>query len=550
MNKIAGLFLSAFLLSSGAVFAQGEMDAFRYSQPGLMSGTARYQAMGGAFGALGGDISVMSANPAGLGVYRSSEVVTTLSLSSIKSSSNWNGSGVDAKKTRFNFDNIAYVGYFPTGRDKGLISWNVGFSYNRVKDFTRSYRLSGKQANSLSKYIAEKATNAYVDFNDNGDPVWQGIPQSDFIPLLSSGSNTINSAYDNLNRYWLQGLGYQSGFFGGYSTDPTETSYHSGFGKEVDGKWVDYSPNNMALNVNEKGGIDRYNFSFASNISDRVYLGATLAVVDLNYSMSSAYTETFGSRDNMTLDNYMSADGTGYTFNIGAIARLTNFLRLGVAYNSPTWYKMTNYFQGIGSSYIEGLNPPGMEGKTPDQAYSEFQLRTPDKWIFSVAAILGKYGLLSVDYELSNYKNMRLFDRDGTPYYDDNDFIKEDFGVSNTLRVGGEAKVTPQFAVRVGGAWQTSPMKMHLKNGEIEVLSVGTRPNFTVDKGTAAYSVGLGYRFTPNFYADLTCVYQEYKEDAYVFSRIFNENKTYLDSDAIALKTKTTKVALTLGYKF
>lgn len=546
MNKIAGLFFSACLLSSGAVFAQGEMDAFRYSQGGLMNGTARYQAMGGAFGALGGDVSVMSANPAGLGVYRSSEVVTTLSLSSIKSSSNWNGSNIDAKKTRFNFDNIAYVGYFPTGRDEGLISWNVGFSYNRVKDYTRNYRLSGKQANSLSKYIAEKATNAYRDAND----VWQGLPQSDFMPLLSSNSNTIRDAYDNLSGFWLQGLGYQSGFIGGNTGDPTETYYHSGFGREVDGKWIDSSPDNMALNVNEKGGIDRYNFSFASNISDRVYLGATLAVVDLNYSMNSAYMETFGGRDNMTLDNYMSVDGTGYTLNIGAIVRPTDYLRLGVAYNSPTWYKMTDYYQGIGSSYIEGLDPPAMDGSTPDKIYSEYQLRTPDKWIFSVAAILGKYGLLSVDYELSNYKSMRLYDREGIGYEPDNGYIKEDFGVSNTLRVGGEAKITPQFAVRIGGAWQTSPMKAHLKDGEMEVLAVGTRPNYTVDKGAAAYSVGLGYRFTPNFYTDLTCVYQEYKEDAYVFSKTFGDGGTKIDSDAIGLKTRTTKVALTLGYKF
>ena len=129
MNRIACLLVSASLLSSGVVFAQGELDAYRYSQTEL-NGTARYLGMGGAFGALGGDISSMSSNPAGLGIYRSSEIVTTLSLSSIKAKSDWGGSKVDANKTKFNFDNIAYVGYFPTGNDEGLIGWNVGFSYN------------------------------------------------------------------------------------------------------------------------------------------------------------------------------------------------------------------------------------------------------------------------------------------------------------------------------------------------------------------------------------------------------------------------------------
>ena len=94
MNRIACLLVSASLLSSGVVFAQGELDAYRYSQTEL-NGTARYLGMGGAFGALGGDISSMSSNPAGLGIYRSSEIVTTLSLSSIKAKSDWGGSKVD-----------------------------------------------------------------------------------------------------------------------------------------------------------------------------------------------------------------------------------------------------------------------------------------------------------------------------------------------------------------------------------------------------------------------------------------------------------------------
>lgn len=112
--------------------AQGEMDAYKFSQYDL-NGTARYLSMGGAFGALGGDISAMRTNPAGLAIYRSSEIVTTVSLSSIKTKTDWLSIEMDDKKTRFNFDNIAYVGYFPTGNDEGVVGWNVGFAYNRVK---------------------------------------------------------------------------------------------------------------------------------------------------------------------------------------------------------------------------------------------------------------------------------------------------------------------------------------------------------------------------------------------------------------------------------
>ena len=246
----------------------------------------------------------------------------------------------------------------------------------------------------------------------------------------------------------------------------------------------------------------------------------------------------------------MSTEGTGYSFNLGAIVRPVDFLRMGVAYNSPTWYKMTDYFHAEAGTDIAQYNPSKMDASTPDKVYADYKLRTPDKWIFSAAAVIGQYGLLSVDYELTNFKGMRLKDVNDREM-DANNFIKEDFGTSGLLKVGGEFKVTPQFAVRAGAGWQSSPVKTALKNGDVEVITAGTLPHYTVDKGSDYITVGLGYRFTPNFYADLACVYKTYKEDAFTFSRTFLDNGDIMvDSDAISLKTNTTRVALTLGYKF
>ena len=136
--------MSVLAHCGGTAFAQSQMDAHRYAQNEL-GGTARYLAMGGAFGALGGDISVMNANPAGLAVYRSSEVVTTLSLTSTNAKTDWLGSTSDQTKTKVNFDNIAYVGYFPTGNDEGIVSWNVGFSYNSGETVLRDVSFTAKQ---------------------------------------------------------------------------------------------------------------------------------------------------------------------------------------------------------------------------------------------------------------------------------------------------------------------------------------------------------------------------------------------------------------------
>ena len=78
--KMKRIYVAALLsLSAATLWAQQEMDAYRYS-PMDLNGTARSIGMGGAFGALGGDMSAMSHNPAGIAVYRSSELQTTLAL--------------------------------------------------------------------------------------------------------------------------------------------------------------------------------------------------------------------------------------------------------------------------------------------------------------------------------------------------------------------------------------------------------------------------------------------------------------------------------------
>lgn len=528
------------LWSVGTVYAQGEIDAYKFSQSEL-SGTARYMSMGGAFGALGGDISVMGANPAGLGIYRSSEIVTTLSVSSVKTNTNWEGTTMGESKTKFNFDNIAYVGYFPTGNDEGLVGWNVGFSYNRAMSFNRRYQMGrGAGGYSLSDYIAAITNRDGATGND----------------LLSSDS------YDPyMSQNWLSVLGYDSNIIS--SANPSQAGgFYSSFG-ENDNLW---EVQQADLFVHETGAIDKYNFSLATNISNTVFIGATLAVTDLNYHLTSIYDEDFGygegeiTSDHLYWDNYSSVDGTGYAFNLGVIVRPCDLLRIGVAYNSPTWYKITDYHTAEAGATINGYED--VNRATPGGAYTEYRLRTSDRWIFSAAAIIGQTALISVDYELSRYNSMYLsawngYDWSGDGLYD-NEYIKEDFGIGSMLKVGAEIKVTPQFAIRFGGAWQNTPVKSGLLYNEsdgveslVEISTASTQTAYTISRNIGYATFGLGYRFTPNFYADLACVYRIQKEDAYPFSNVFDGNGSSLvESIPASLKTNTTKVALTLGYKF
>ena len=512
------------------ISAQGnEIDAFTLSNTEL-NGTARSIAMGGAFGALGGDISAISNNPAGLGIYRSSEISGTINLSMINTSTNWSGTTSDQNKTRFNMNNLGLVFYFPSNSGS-INNWNLGFSYNRLKNYNRQYQMSGdRQPFSISDYAASRASNAYG--TGNGIFIDDLIPTNNYDPYYSSG----------LSGQWLSILGYDAGFFN--NRPGQDYSYQSDFGT---------SPlNNTLLYVHESGYMDEFNLGFGLNISDFVFIGASASVTDIKYKYNSSYDESFNTPQNdyLYLDNSLTTEGSAFSFNVGAITNL-QVLRLGVAYNSPRWYNMNDYFYADASSSVNGgIFTSG----TPDNQYSEYRFRTPGKWIFSGALILGQSALVSADYELMNYKNMTFADRNGRDDYMTNDFIKEDFTLSHTIKLGTEIKVLPQFSVRAGYMMQTSPMRQSLANNDVEVLPSGTIPHFTVtSKPTNYFTLGLGYRFTTKFYMDLACIYRYNNSDAYAFSNMYNDDAKDIypiASEPASLKTKTTRVVLTMGYKF
>jgi long-subunit fatty acid transport protein len=547
MKRIICICAAAMMVGVGSAYAQGEMDAYRFSTKEL-NGTARYISMGGAFGALGGDISVMDNNPAGLGIYRSSEIVTTLSVASQKNKTNWGSTLMDSQKTRFNFDNIAYVGYFPTGNDEGLVSWNVGFSYNRVKSFERTYNMGlGAGGYSISDYIAESTNLTSATGND----LWE---TSSYNPYTSQN--------------WLSTLAFNSGIIDTYTMNKAGTFFPTIGDSEVQ---------TADLRVTEKGAIDKYNFSVATNISNILYIGAAVNVTDLRYTLRTSYDENFGYYneeakeagfdDALYLDNQSKTTGTGYGVNLGVIVRPTDFLRLGVAYNSPTWYTLTNRYQAEAGAYVydyfkgaedENALAPGnsnmeWQASTPTGYYTEYRLQSADRWIFSAAAILGNVGLISVDYELAGYKNMRLKDRNGNNNDFDNGLIKSDFRNASTVRVGAEIKVTPQFSLRAGTALQNAPVKDYMLagNDEItEVYPVGTQTAYSVDRSVSNYTFGFGYRFTPAFYVDLAYVYRVQKQDVSPFPNLIDNGEPLLETIPASLKTSTQKFALTLGYKF
>ncbi len=540
MKRIGFLVISFLAFYNVSLFAQGnEIDAYTLSTHEL-GGTARSMAMGGAFGALGGDLSVISNNPAGLGIYRSSEVSGTLDLSRVNTSTDWTGVKTDLNKSHFTMSNFAFSLYFPTGMSD-VQNWSVGFSYNRVKNFKRSYRMvNNGQDYSMSDYAAWRATNAFGHGN--------GITLDEL---------TLTDNYDPYNNrdlagHWLPVLGYESGMYDHFVGRSNE--YQSAFGRKSGGEWIVDSPTRSSLRVNENGYADEYNIGFGMNVSGYLYVGASFSVTDIDYRYSSFYEDFFNNRsskgDYLYLENRLNTKGTAFSANFGVIS-VIDMLRFGVAYNSPRWYDMTDYYNAWAETDISEYETPKMENETPRDSYSEYRFQTPSKWIFSCAAVVGQSALVSVDYEMTDYHKMLFSDRNGEGY-GTNDYIKEDFTWGHTLKIGAEIKATRQFAIRAGYMMQTSPMLKQLAKNDVEVIPAGTLPHFTVTSNPTNYfTAGIGYRFTPNFFMDLAWVYRYNNSDAYAFSNTYDRNnKVDVFAPPAKLQTNSTRLALTIGLKF
>jgi len=538
MKKISLLVLSA-AFSFGVIQAQNEMDAYKFSRNDL-TGTARSVAMGGAFGALGGDISGIAINPAGIGVYTKSEIVTTINFQNTKSQAELNVGKQNENKFKFTFDNLAFVGVFPLYNDVAPFL-NVGFSYNRLKTFDRKYKMNGGNTKSLTGYMAGRST-------------YKGVGSSS----ISLADNDHWNVWDNQD--WLSVLGYNSFLIN----------------EGASGEYSAVIPNNVSSNlfVQEKGAISSYDFNIGTTFSDVISIGATVSMTDINYRLYSQYTEympdgngALSDNRRFSLENWDRTDGTGWQVKAGVIIKPVDELRIGLSYHSPTWYKMTDHFaadldhdlSGLSGASLDPAYKPGtvMSYNAKEDAVYDYKLRTPDKWTFSLAGVIGGKAILSADYELTNYKNnMKLFDRYSDRMEPDpNEFIKQDFRMASALRVGLEYRITDKFLGRVGYSWMQSPFQTSIKDSDTEVIT-DKRPvtQYAFDADTHYITYGLGYQFLPTrrggldadlrdqgyFYTDIAFVMKSQKADLYAFN----------GADRGSLKINSFQGLLTLGYRF
>lgn len=529
MKKIY-ISLCLSVLGTAFVNAQSAIDAYNVSQSDLR-GTARFMSMGGAFGALGGDLTTLTQNPGGIGVYRSSEVGVTVDFD-FQSTSSY---GFSDSQTKVYCNNFGYVGAINLGNHSLLRTFNWGATYNRKATFDRNYGGSiGDMRTSLTNYIANFTTGAYFPdellITDSQNP-YQGV------------ATTQGMIYPD----WLSILSYNSGMINPLSQQ--STTYY--------GLYQQGTSNVADFAVSERGYIDEYSINFGGNVADVFYWGIAVGITDLKYSKQTYYGETFQNGlipDNsgtmleagdgyFDLNNYKEINGSGYNVKLGVILKPTDALRLGLAFHTPTWYSLNlGYDASTDFNYASGFK--GYEDT--DLAYFEYKMRSPWKFIASAAYVVGGRFIISADYERDSYDAMHFSDNWGGDFSYENQDIKDYFQASNTLRVGAEYRLTPQLSLRAGYSYTSDNVRKDAMDQNIQVFTSGTDPSFTFNKTTQYYTCGLGYKFG-QFYVDAAYVHRTREAQYQPFTN-WQGSGIYIPTSKV--NQTDNNLVLSIGYKF
>lgn len=480
------------LFLAAAVTAQDQTQAIRFSQF-YPEGTARYTAMGGAFGAVGGDFTAASQNPAGLGLYLGSEFTITPTYLLANSTSEYLGQSSKDHASNLGIGNLGLVAAYNSNRTEGIVGTTLAFGYNTLNNFHSSVLMQG--VNNSSSLLDNFAW--YANNSNDLDMFYEDLAhQTALMPL-----DTIS------NSYW-------------HFLEPYEAIGYEGYGQE------------QIRVVERRGHVGEYVVSAALNFSHKLYLGGTFGLHSVRFYEDIYHRET--DIDDLEPEfnafrfgEYNSTRGYGYVFKFGMIYKPIHILRIGASFHAPVVYQLTddkftdlNTYWDSNSGLSDDYASSGLESK-------EYTLRTPYRASLSTALLLGKLGLISAEYEYVDYSTSDL-DSPGYKFIDENITISKDFGVAHNLKAGAELRLNPVY-LRAGTQYYMNPFTDKRNGSDIMV-----------------YSGGIGLRSSQTFFdisyslsksSDLYGLYQHTPEFEEGFEKAVNKY------------TRST-VMITMGYKF
>lgn len=508
------------LLGSAALDAQVPEDAKLFSwYP--QNGTARSLAIGGAMGSLGGDISALYVNPAGLGFYRTNEFVIAPQFAFNKNASTFIQHTNDTGKNAFALGTIGVI---------------FGEGSNKKGKRSSAFSIGISQTANLNNRVYYSGVNDYSSFAETfaEELAKSGVSTSDLLNTLSPLPYTAAPAYYT----YLIDIDTSNGFSQVRAAPENILdaggSLQQSFLKET------------------KGGIYELALGGAVNTNDKWLFGGTLGIPIIDFTSTTTVTEKDATGN--TKNGFQSFDytdeyhstGVGFNAKLGAIYRPAEYFRLGLALHTPSFMflkdeRTTNLNTVVEdtSGNAEHFNVSSLLFTNNEAGEANYRHFTPWKAIFSASYVFREIenvkkqrGFLTADIEYVNYKGSR-FGKSGSDnsapkqYYTAlNDVIKDYYKGAFNFRVGGELKFNT-FMTRLGFAHYGNPYADKSYNA-----------------GRTLLSGGIGYR-NKGFFVDLTYIHSITKDMNYPYRLEDRSNPYYA-----TMKQKTGMIAATIGWKF
>ncbi|MBQ9311389.1 MAG: hypothetical protein IJ222_11095 [Bacteroidales bacterium] len=582
MKRLITILTASIALAAGAS-AQTMSDALTFSRNNYY-GTARTIGMGNAVTAVGGDIGTIAINPAGGSVSAFSQFSFSTGFTTSSSESSYTpsyafdgspsyGASFNDSKTRMTVPNIGLNLTFDTGSYSGVKSYNFGFLVNRSQTFTNIVSAAGSEGRT-------SITGAFATAAD-------GMP-----------GNILGSSDMWDSGFGWNGIAAYDGGLVNYNGD-AGTYYGSGETKEFDPATGEYEYGvrgilDQRVGTTTKGSRNDMIFNYGVNVDDRLFLGINLSIPFANYSYSEFFEESRSSAASdfpVTAEYWDSnsktyvtgaatnyergiyeysykADITGINAKIGAIWLPADGLRLGAAIQTPTAYSINErWYVDVRSEFGNTSYNASSGSPTAETSYN---FRSPYSANFGIAYTFGRIGMLSVDYEFTDFSIMKFseYDEDFGYSYDDpfhavNRLNKLFCGVSHSLRIGAEVRPVPAFSLRAGFNLTTDPERYYTDTDGFLVYASDYDAYFNeyengtyklvkssktyVGEKAVSFSFGAGYSSPGSFYADLALRRTTLPE------RYYQAYQSYLDgivSPVVRSKSSLFDAVLTLGWRF
>jgi hypothetical protein len=455
MRKIVFFALLSFCFSE--TYAQGIADALRYSSEGV-NGTARFTAMSGAFGALGGDLSAININPAGSSVLLTSMATLSLSVENTQNQANYFNTQTQNKVSDFNFNQAGIVFVFDSYDESSLFKKFVfGINYQVTNNFENTFFASGRSNMSIDQYFLGYANGVPLDL------------------LQTQQGESVSSLYRFLGQNY--GFGHQQAFLGyqGYIFDPVNpdnlnnTAYTSNIAPGTFDQ--DYAYYGSGFN-------SKYNVNVSTQVGDDWYFGMNFNSYLIDYRETTQFLENNNNQGSLVnrvfFENTLAVLGSGFSAQFGVITKAVDNMRFGLAYDTPTWFRISEEtIQYLETRRLEdGVNVTQVVRPNVINIYEDYRLRSPGKLTASAAYLFGASGLLSLDYSYRDFSNMQ-FRPAGDPFFNDqNMLIDERMSAVNTVRVGGEYRWR-QLRFRGGFQYEESPFRNKELMSDLTGFSLG-----------------------------------------------------------------------------